>query len=216
VDGKKERRSRALAVMAELADTYPGTARELCALEFRNPFELLVATILSAQCTDVRVNSVTPKLFEAYPDPEALCGADPLELEQLIRPTGFFHAKARNLLAMASELTVRFGGKVPRELDQLVTLPGVGRKTGNVVRTVAFGLPGIPVDTHVGRLSRRLGLTESEDPVQVESDLNDLVPESTGGALSLRMILHGRKVCTARKPHCEACVLADLCPSAAL
>ncbi len=215
-NGKKERQARASAVVAALAEAYPGTARELCALEIRSPFELLVATILSAQCTDERVNSVTPALFDAYPDPEALCGADPVELEQLIRPTGFFHAKARNLLAMASELTVRFGGEVPRELDHLVTLPGVGRKTGNVVRTVAFDLPGLPVDTHVGRLSRRLGLTESQDPVRVESDLNELVPEPTGGALSLRMILHGRKVCTSRKPRCDACVLADLCPSAVL
>jgi len=215
MQGKRERRARALAVASLLADEYPGSTAELCALKHDGPFQLLVATILSAQCTDARVNEVTPALFSAYPDPEALSRADPEALEQIIRPTGFFRTKAQNLVAMAGALTERFGGQVPRELDDLVTLPGVGRKTGNVVRTVEFGLPGFPVDTHVGRLSRRLGLTDKQDPTQVESELNELVPAATGGVLSLRLILHGRRVCTSRKPRCHECVLADLCPSAA-
>ncbi|MHB8218881.1 MAG: endonuclease III [Acidimicrobiales bacterium] len=215
MESARKRQARALAVVAALADAYPGSTTDLCALQHVDPFQLIVATILSAQCTDERVNAVTPALFAAYPDPQTLSRADPEALEQIIRPTGFFRAKARNLVAMAGSLTQRFGGQVPRELDDLVTLPGVGRKTGNVVRSVAFGLPGLPVDTHVGRLSRRLGLTDRQDPEQVESELNALVPESTGGVLSLRLILHGRRVCTSRKPRCGACVLAELCPSAA-
>lgn len=203
-------------VRERLAEEYPGTARELCALDHQNPYQLLVATILSAQCTDVRVNMVTPQVFAAYPDPAALAGADLAELEEMIRSTGFFRAKARSLTGMAKGVVERFGGQVPERLEDLVTLPGVGRKTGNVVRSVAFGLPGLPVDTHVGRLSRRLGLTAEEDPVRVEMDLNRLVPAADRGAFSLRLILHGRKVCTARSPKCGACLLADICPSAAV
>lgn len=199
---------------ARLAGEYPGTAAELCALRHDNPFQLLVATILSAQCTDARVNMVTPALFARFPTPADLAGADPAEVEELIRTTGFFRAKTASLLGMARALVERFDGQVPTRLEDLVTVPGVGRKTGNVVRSVAFGLPGLPVDTHVGRLSRRLGLTEQEDPVKVEHELNAMVPAAERGAFSLRLILHGRAVCGARRPRCGACVLADICPSA--
>ena len=193
---------------------YPGGAEQLCALRHHGAFELLVATILSAQCTDERVNSVTPALFSAYPSPEALAGADDVALEGLIRPTGFFRAKARSLKGMAAGLVERFGGEVPRTLADLVTLPGVGRKTANVVRSVAFGEPGLPVDTHVTRLSKRLGLTSAGDPEAIEADLCGLLPADQWGGFSLRLILHGRAVCRARAPRCGACVLAGFCPSA--
>lgn len=197
-----------------MAKEYPGSARELCALDHEGPFQLLVATILSAQCTDERVNMVTPALFAAYPTPVAMAGADRAHLEELIRPTGFFRNKATSLLGMSRGLVERFDGQVPPALEDLVTLPGVGRKTANVVRSVAFGEPGLPVDTHVGRIARRLGLTSETDPEKVERDLCELLPPEEWGAFSLRLILHGRKVCTARRPHCEDCVLADICPSA--
>jgi endonuclease-3 len=197
-----------------LAVEYPGTATELCALDHANPYELLVATILSAQTTDERVNMVTPAVFAKYPTPDDLAAADPAELETLIHTTGFFRAKTRSLIGMATGLVERFGGEVPRRLSDLVTLPGVGRKTGNVVRSVAMDEPGLPVDTHVLRLSRRLGLTTNTDPVKVEFDLNPLVRAHERGTLSLRLILHGRRVCNARRPRCDACVLADFCPSA--
>jgi endonuclease-3 len=187
---------------------------ELCALDHSNPYELLVATILSAQTTDERVNMVTPAVFAKYPRPADLAAADPAELETIIQSTGFFRNKTRSLIGMASALVDRFGGEVPHKLSDLVTLPGVGRKTGNVVRSVALGEPGLPVDTHVLRLSRRLGLTRQTDPVKVELELNPMVRADERGALSLRLILHGRRVCTARKPRCDACVLADICPSA--
>jgi endonuclease-3 len=199
--------------VARLAGEYPGDERELCALVHDNPFQLLVATILSAQTTDERVNSVTPALFAAYPTPADLAAADPEEVERLIHPTGFFRNKTRSLVAMGAALQERFGGEVPSRMEDLVTLPGVGRKTANVVRSVGFGLPGLPVDTHVGRLARRLGLTEETDPVKVEAELDTLVPAGERGRLSLRMILHGRRVCQARRPRCEVCVLADFCPS---
>lgn len=203
-------RGRAKVVRERLAQEYPDA---VCELDHRNPYELLVATILSAQCTDARVNQVTPALFARYPTPEDLAVARPEDVEDLIRSTGFYQAKTRNLLGMASALVERFGGEVPSALEDLVTLPGVGRKTGNVVRSVAFGLPGLPVDTHVLRLSKRLGLAEHDDPVKVEHDLNALIPAAERGAFSLRMILHGRRVCFARKPDCGRCVLADVCPS---
>lgn len=206
--------TRARIVVDRLGAEYPGTAEELCALQHRNPFELLSATILSAQCTDQRVNQVTPALFARYPGPASLAGAEPAELEAIIQSTGFFRAKAASLIGMARAVCARFGGEVPRALEDLVTLPGVGRKTGNVLRSVGYGLPGLPVDTHVKRLSARLGLTEQTDPVKIEHDLCALVPERDWGALSLRLILHGRQVCVARRPRCEACVLADVCPSA--
>jgi endonuclease-3 len=197
--------------MRRLALEYPDA---LCELDFRNPFQLLTATILSAQTTDVRVNMVTPVLFAAYPTAEDLAVADPRKVEEIIRSTGFYQNKTRSLIGMANALVERFRGEVPTKLDDLVTLPGVGRKTANVVRSVAFDLPGLPVDTHVGRLSRRLRLTTEEDPVKVELELNAMIPPAERGRFSLRLILHGRRVCDARRPACERCVLNDFCPSA--
>ncbi len=203
--------ARADVVRATLADLYPDVQ---CALQHRNAFELLGATILSAQCTDERVNMVTPVLFERYPTASDLAAADPDELETIIKSTGFYRAKAKSLLGMAAALEASFGGEVPTDLDDLVTLPGVGRKTGNVVRSVAFGLPGLPVDTHVGRLSRRLKLTNETDPVKAELELNAMVPPDDRGRFSLRLIEHGRRVCDARKPRCADCELETICPSA--
>lgn len=207
---------RARTTNERLAGIYPGTAKELCALDHAGPFQLLVATILSAQCTDERVNATTPALFARYPDPASMAGADRAELEDLVRPTGFFRSKSASLVGMASALIDRFDGEVPSAMTDLVTLPGVGRKTANVVRSVAFGLPGLPVDTHVLRLSRRLELAEGTDPVKVEMALNPLVPATERGSFSLRLILHGRSVCQARRPHCDRCILADFCPSASV
>ena len=207
-------KGRARVVAERLAREYPGTATELCALRHRNAYELLTATILSAQTTDERVNMVTPTLFAKYPTPHDLAAADPAEVEEIIRTTGFYRNKARSIIGMATALVERFGGEVPHKMSDLVTIPGVGRKTANVVRSVALGLPGLPVDTHVLRLSRRLGLTEQTDPVKVELELNPMVRAGERGALSLRLILHGRAVCKARKPRCDVCVLADICPSA--
>jgi endonuclease-3 len=201
---------RARVTNERLKGEYPDAR---CELDHRDPFELLAATILSAQCTDARVNMVTPSLFERYPDAETLAGADPEELEAIIRSTGFFRSKAKNLIGMANGLVDRHGGEVPRSMRELHALPGVGRKTANVVRSVALDLPGLPVDTHVGRLSRRLALTEEEDPVKVELELNPMVPAAERGSFSLRLILHGRRVCGARSRDCGACVLNDFCPS---
>ncbi len=201
---------RAKAVHARLAEEYPDAE---CELDHRNAFELLAATILSAQSTDARVNLVTPALFARYPDPSSMAAADPEELEELIRSTGFFRSKAKHLIGMATALVERFDGEVPGDRDDLVSLPGVGRKTANVVRSVALGLPGLPVDTHVLRLSKLLGLTIDDDPVRVEHELNPMVPASERGEFSLRLILHGRRVCVARRPACDRCVLADICPS---
>jgi endonuclease-3 len=187
-----------------------------CALVHRNPYELLAATILSAQCTDERVNMVTPVLFERYPTPEDLAVARPADVERIIHSTGFYKNKTKSLLGMAQALVSRFGGEVPERMADLVTVPGVGRKTANVVRSVAMGLPGLPVDTHVTRLSRRLGLTTETDAVKIEHVLNPMIPAAQRGEFSLRLILHGRQVCTARRPACERCVLADFCPSAGL
>ncbi|MEX2627290.1 MAG: endonuclease III [Ilumatobacteraceae bacterium] len=206
-------KGRAREAAARLADEYPDA---LCELDHANPYELLVATILSAQCTDVRVNMVTPHLFARYPTVDDLAGADPQELEAIIRSTGFYQSKARNLLGMATALVERFDGEVPTDLSDLVSLPGVGRKTGNVVRSVAFDLPGLPVDTHVKRLSQRLGLTEHDDPVKIEHELNAYLPARERGRFSLRLILHGRRVCDARRPRCAECVLADFCPSSSV
>jgi len=203
-------------VLERLAERYPGSAADLCALRHDGPFQLLVATILSAQCTDERVNMVTPELFAAYRSPADLASAPPEDVERIIRSTGFFRAKTQSLLGMAHNIVARFDGQVPTDMEDLVTLPGVGRKTANVVRSVAFGLPGLPVDTHVGRLARRLGLTEETDPVKVEAALDAMVPPGERGGLSLRLILHGREVCKARSPRCEECILVDICPSADL
>jgi endonuclease-3 len=185
----------------------------LCELDHRNPFELAAATILSAQCTDARVNQVTPALFAEYPTPEDLAVADPRRVEELIRPTGFYQNKTRSLLGMAQGLVERFDGQVPTSMDALVSLPGIGRKTANVIRSVAFDLPGLPVDTHVLRLSKRLALTTLDDPEKVERELNTMVPARERGRFSLRLILHGRRVCLARTPRCGSCVLWDVCPS---
>jgi endonuclease-3 len=207
-------KGRARVVADRLAREYPGTATQLCALDHTNAFELLVATILSAQTTDERVNMVTPSVFARYPTAADLAAADPAELEEMIRSTGFFRSKTKSLIGMATGLVDRFGGEVPTRLSDLDSLPGVGRKTGNVVRSVAMDMPGLPVDTHVLRLSKRLGLTTQDDPVKVELELNPMVRQEERGALSLRLILHGRQVCKARNPLCHACVLADICPSA--
>jgi len=193
-----------------LGETYPDAH---CELDFETPLQLLVATILSAQCTDVRVNMVTPQVFAAYPTAAELASADRDELEKMILSTGFFRAKAKSLQQMSARLVADHGGEVPGRLTDLVTLPGVGRKTANVVLGNAFGVPGITVDTHFGRLSRRFGWTTAEDPDKVEAEVGALFPKSEWTMLSHRMIWHGRRICHARTPACGACPLADLCPS---
>jgi endonuclease III len=201
---------RAKEVASRLAELYPGAE---CELNHSNPYELLAATILSAQCTDARVNMVTPALFKKYPTPLALSQANQEELEAIVKSTGFYQSKAKNLIGMGRVVTENFGGVIPHELEDLVTLPGVGRKTGNVLRSVVFDLPGLAVDTHVGRLSRRMGLTTEEDPVKVEKVLNAFIPPAEWGRFSLRLILHGRRVCDAKKPKCDICEMEDICPS---
>jgi endonuclease-3 len=208
-ESQPERRRRAARIAKRLARAYPGAA---IALQYRNPFELLVATILSAQCTDLRVNQVTPELFRRWPTPAALAGADPAELEAQIRPTGFYRQKAKALLACSRGLEEGFGGQVPRELEALTSLRGVARKTANVVRGGAFGLPGLAVDTHVRRVSQRLGLSAEQDPERIERDLMELLPERTWTAFSVRVIHHGRVCCQARQPRCDACPLRPDCP----
>jgi endonuclease-3 len=210
---KTELSKRATDVLRILKREYPVA---ICELTHESAFQLLAATILSAQCTDVRVNLVTPALFDSYPTPAKLATAEVAHVEQLVRSTGFYQTKAKNLVGMASQVMSRFGGEVPREIEDLITLPGVGRKTANVLRSVVFDLPGLPVDTHVGRLSRRLGLTKLEDPVKVEYELNAMLPPPEWGQFSLRLILHGRRVCDAKKPKCEECLLEKLCPSSNL
>ena len=203
-------KGRAAETNRRLTEEYPDAE---CELDHKNPFQLLAATILSAQCTDKRVNMVTPALFAAYPEPEDLAGAVPHELEEIVRSTGFYASKARSLLGMAQRLVEVYDSEVPGSMADLTSLPGVGRKTANVVRSVALDLPGLPVDTHVGRLSRRLGMTVETDPVKVEMELNPMVAATERGRFSLRLILHGRRVCPSRKPRCGECVLQDFCPS---
>lgn len=203
-------RLQARQVARALAKLYPHSE---CALVHRNAYELLVATVLSAQCTDARVNMVTPALFARYPDARALSAAEPDELEDLIHSTGFYRAKSRNLLGLARKLVEEHDGEVPADLDALTALPGVGRKTAHVVRGVAFGVAsGVVVDTHVKRLAYRLGMTDANDPEKVERDLIARVPRSGWIALSHRLIEHGRKVCAAQRPRCDACELAPICP----
>jgi endonuclease III len=203
---------RAPEILTRLRAAYPDAR---CALEHRNAFELLCATILSAQCTDARVNIVTPVLFDRYPTPEALARARPSDLEEIIKSTGFFRNKARSLIGMAQAIVADHGGEVPRTMEELLTLPGVGRKTANVILGNAYGInEGVTVDTHVTRLSGRLGLTRHEDPVKIEQDLMSLFPREHWALLSHLLIFHGRRVCIARLPRCGECVLADLCPSA--
>jgi endonuclease-3 len=204
----KVRRARRMARV--LAETYPDAH---CELDFTNPLELLVATILSAQCTDKRVNEVTPTVFARYRDARDYAAADRAELEGIIRPTGFFRAKTDSLIKLGQALDERYGGQVPGRLADLVTLPGVGRKTANVVLGNAFGVPGITVDTHVGRLSRRFGWTAEDDPVKVEHEIGALFPKREWTLLSHRLIWHGRRVCHSRRPACGACPLARWCPS---
>jgi len=182
-------------------------------LDHRNAYELLAATILSAQCTDVMVNRVTPALFARYPSPAALAAADPAELEEIIRPIGFYRAKTRSLIGMAAAVEEHFGGQVPGTMAELVTLPGVGRKTASVILGHWFDEPAIAVDTHVLRLSRRLGLSESDDPVRVEADLKEVWPRQMWADTGLRLIMHGREVCTARRPRCDECPLVNACVS---
>ena len=205
-----ETRKRAKAVYRILTKTYPNIR---CELDFTNPLELIIATVLSAQCTDKRVNTVTPALFKKYKNPRAYAKADLHEIEDLVHSTGFYRAKARNIKALNIKLLEDFGGEVPRTLEELITLPGVGRKTANVVLGHAFDTPGITVDTHFGRLSRRFEWSDSKDPVKVEIDVQELIPEKEWTNLSQRMIWHGRRVCHSRKPACGACPLAKICPS---
>jgi endonuclease III len=201
---------RARRVHRLLAERYPDAR---CELDFADPLQLLVATVLSAQSTDRRVNAVTPTLFTRYPDAAAYASADTAELEDLIRPTGFFRAKASALQRLGAALVERFDGQVPGRLEDLVTLPGVGRKTANVVLGDAFGVPGITVDTHVGRVARRLGWTALTDPVKAEHEIGALFPRRDWTILSHRLIFHGRRTCHARRPACGACPVARLCPS---
>lgn len=204
-------RERAAGVVQRLKLEYPVAQTALVA---GNPFQLLVSVILSAQTTDVQVNLVTPALFARYPDAGALAGAAQEDVEALVKPTGFFHSKARAIREMSQDLIRHFDGEVPGSMEDLVQLRGVGRKTANVVLGVAFGVPGFAVDTHVQRLTQLLKLTSSSDPVKIEADVCSIVPPEEWTGLGLRLILHGRQVCVARRPHCGECVLLDLCPSA--
>ncbi|WP_246527564.1 endonuclease III [Pseudarthrobacter albicanus] len=201
---------RARRINKALAEQYPYAHAEL---DFRSPFELVVATVLSAQTTDVLVNQITPLLFARYPDARSMAEADPAEIEAIVKPTGFFRAKTRNLMALCNRLVDEYDGEVPGRLADLVTLPGVGRKTANVVLGNAFGIPGITVDTHFGRLARRFGWTDSDDPVRVESDVAELFEPKDWTMLSHRVVFHGRRVCHSRKPACGACAVANWCPS---
>ena len=213
-ESQKARRARTVELIGRLRETYPDSK---CSLTHANAYELLVATILSAQCTDERVNMVTPALFTAYPDAEFLAAARIEDVEEIIRSTGFFRSKAKNLVGMATALVERHGGEVPADMAALTALPGVGRKTANVVLGNAFGrADGVVVDTHVGRLSQRLGLTRERSPEKIEKDLMAVVPRDDWTDLSHLLIDHGRAVCKAQRPRCDACVLSGLCPSAGL
>jgi len=202
-------KDRARLAVERLKPAYPAVSE----LDHANPFQMLIATILSAQTTDRAVNSVTPRLFGKYRDAAALAHANPLDVERIIKPTGFFHVKAKTIIACSAALAERFHGEVPPRIDDLVTLPGVGRKTANVVLGVAFDIPGFAVDTHVIRLTHRLGLSKSEDPVKIEADVTRLIPPEEWTGFSLRLILHGRRICVARAPRCPECVMNDFCPS---
>jgi endonuclease-3 len=198
-------------LLARLGELYPEAT---CSLDWRTPYELLVATMLSAQCTDERVNKVTPALFDRFPDAAAAAAVEPEEVEPYVRSTGFFHNKARSIVGASRLLMERHGGEVPASMEELLELPGVARKTANVVLAHAFGInAGVTVDTHVRRLSQRLGLTRQRDPRRIEPDLMKLVPQPEWENLSIRLIFHGRAVCTARKPACGSCPIGDLCPS---
>jgi endonuclease III len=202
-------RDRALLTVERLAAVYPAA----CELDHRNAFELTIATILSAQTTDRMVNLVTPELFRRYPAAPDLAAADPADVERIIKPTGFFRNKTRSILASSRAIVERFGGEVPGRMEDLVTVPGIGRKTANVILGVAFGVPGFAVDTHVTRLTNRLRLVATREPEKIEALVTRMVPPAEWTGLSLRLILHGRRVCDARRPLCEQCVLNDFCPS---
>ncbi len=199
-------------ILSILSRTYPAVATQL---KHRNPFELLVATILSAQCTDRQVNSVTGELFQKFPTPKTMANAPLAELEKLVYATGFYKNKARHIKNCAGTIENQFGDKVPTTMDELLALPGVGRKTANLVRSVAFGVPGVVVDTHVARLSRQLGLTPHRDPSKIEKDLNAKIPKQHWDDFCLQLIYHGRSVCRARRPDCPACPLRAVCPNGA-
>jgi endonuclease-3 len=205
-----QKRAEARKIYRVLTKTYPHVT---CELDFKNPLQLLIATVLSAQCTDKRVNAVTPALFKKYKNVDAFAGARLEDIEDLIYTTGFFRAKARHIKGLATKIVKQYGGEVPAELEKLVTLPGVGRKTANVVLGHAFDIPGITVDTHFGRLSRRFGWTTSQDPVKVEHEVGALIAQKEWTNLSQRMIWHGRRICHSRKPACGACPMAKICPS---
>jgi endonuclease-3 len=205
-----EKKVRAKAIYRQLTKNYPNVR---CELDYNSAFQLLVATVLSAQCTDKRVNQTTPALFKKYSNPKKMAKADLKDIQRLVKSTGFFRAKAKNIKALSNKIIEEFDGDVPSNLDDLITLPGVGRKTANVVLGHAFGIPGITVDTHFGRLSRRFGWSKQNDPVKVEFEVGDLIAEKEWTNLSQRMIWHGRRVCHSRKPACGACPLAKLCPS---
>ena len=197
-------------IIRRLEAAYPDA---LCSLDFRDPLELLICTQLAAQCTDARVNLVAPALFERYPDARAFAAAKQEELEEIIKSTGFFRNKARNIIACCQRICAVYGGNVPDNMENLLTLAGVGRKTANLVLGDAFGQPAIVVDTHCKRISRRLGLTSNEDPEKIETDLRAIIPPEKGNDFCHRLVLHGRAVCSARKPKCAVCQLKDLCPS---
>ena len=199
-------------VVERLKEAYPAA----CELDHDTPYQLLIATILSAQTTDRKVNEVTPVLFARYPEAGDLAAADPVEVEVIVKSTGFFRAKTRAIISCARQLVERFGGEVPRRMDDLTQLRGIGRKTANVILGVGFGIPGFPVDTHVNRLTNRLGLVTTRDPVKIETVVCSIVPRREWTDLSLRLILHGRRVCIARRPLCEQCLLNDVCPSSLL
>jgi endonuclease-3 len=205
-----EKKVRAKVIYRQLSKNYPNVR---CELDYKNAFQLLVATVLSAQCTDKRVNQTTPALFKKYPNPQKMAKADLRDIQKLVKSTGFFRAKAKNIKGLSNKIMEEFDGKVPSNLEDLITLPGVGRKTANVVLGHAFGIPGITVDTHFGRLSRRFGWSKQNNPVKVEFEVGELIPEKEWTNLSQRMIWHGRRVCHSRKPACGACALAKLCPS---
>ena len=205
-------KKRARDVLRRLKKLYPDAR---ISLDFTTPFQLYVATVLSAQCTDVRVNQVTPPLFARFPDAAALAGAERAEIEELIRPAGFFRNKAKSIQEGAQMLVTRFASEVPGSMDELVKIPGVGRKTANVILGNSFGIPGITVDTHVRRLSRRLGFTTERDPVKIEFELMEFVPKKEWTNFSHQMIFHGRTTCLARNPRCAACDLLKLCPEGA-
>ena len=205
-----QKKVRARAIYRILTKTYPNVR---CELNYKTAYQLLVATVLSAQCTDKRVNQTTPALFKKYPNPVKMEQADIKDIQRLVKSTGFYRAKAKNIKTLSSKIITDFDGKVPNKLESLITLPGVGRKTANVVLGHAFGIPGITVDTHFGRLSRRFGWSELLDPVKVEFEVGNLIPRKEWTNLSQRLIWHGRRVCHSRKPACGACALAKLCPS---